>query len=277
MKNAIFDIDMIRSIIRKNAGGMMSNSDITEAIMNREMIITPFDEQFPDRKRLTPAGFNFSFTRFIISMNKKMFFKIYESATYDRNIDELYFLLEPGDTALALTYESIWVSKKFAGTFHSKVGYVSQGLGHISTTLDPGWMGQLLISINNPNTNSIHVVIGKRDKRNNLIEYNSFITLCLYRLISPATALSDNSCARLDILYDILAKNSTSTNEMNILKNNINKLRNIIDTRDKLHPYRFNEKNPTPDEVQTFKNDHMELLKSLDDLQPDIERVINAE
>ncbi|MCX5964280.1 MAG: hypothetical protein NT070_14395 [Cyanobacteria bacterium] len=47
------------------------------------------------------------------------------------------------------TNESIWVSKKISGTYHSKVALVSKGLSHIGTTLDPEYVGCSLIAIHN--------------------------------------------------------------------------------------------------------------------------------
>lgn len=203
--------------------GMMSHIDIIKAIKAHEMIITPFD---PDKKdeRLTPAGFNFSFTNFIISLNKK------EPCDLQINekTGEIYFNLAAGDTALALTRETIWVSGKYAGTFHSKVGFAAKGLGQISTTLDPGWKGQLLISINNPNKNDVPVVIGERIKPDNTIKYRTFITLCLYALETPATKRSDNTSGRLEIIDEVLAqnfeKNSSLIFDISKLKNLENEL-----------------------------------------------------
>lgn len=182
--------------------GMMSNADILEAIRNKEMVIAGFDERNPD-ERLTPAGFNFSFTKLIVSVNNRKPFSIQsESGLYGE--EKFYIVLEPGDTALALTRESIWVSNRIAGTFHSKVGYVSKGLGHVSTTLDPGWSGPLLISVNNPNQRNIRVYIGKKiNKDDEEIQYETFITLCLHRLITEAdVTLNDNTRARLELLQE---------------------------------------------------------------------------
>lgn len=135
---------------------MLSNVDILNAIAQREMIITPFtdDPTNPDT-RLTPSGFNFSFTRFIVSINDSTFCQINEREAPDKRYTELYFSLGSGDTALALTKESIWVSNKLAGTFHSDV----------------------------------EIEIGRRKKgdEDQNINYKTFITLCLHRLDTPAS------------------------------------------------------------------------------------------
>jgi hypothetical protein len=83
--------------------------------------------------------------------------------------------VEPNDTVLILTQEEVWVSEQIAGTFHSKVGIVSSGFGHISTTLDPNWEGPLLISLNNPTRKRLKLIIGKEEAE--ATNYNSFVTL----------------------------------------------------------------------------------------------------
>lgn len=106
---------------------------------NSRLVICPFNE-----KNLTPVGYNLSFTKFIFSTKNKLLYKVYT----DKKTDEVYCIIEPNDTVLILTQEAVWVSEELAGTFHSKVGIVSKGFGHISTTLDPNWEGPLLISLN---------------------------------------------------------------------------------------------------------------------------------
>ena len=207
--------------------GMMSNEDIREAIENNEIIITPFEikdsnvynlkqiyGEIDEKNRLNPASFNFSFSRFIVSLNKKSFFKIYEEIIKEdedkdksKDFNDLCIYVNPGDTAISLTNESIWVSKSIAGMFHSKVGFVCQGLGHISTTLDPGWQGQLLISVNNPSNKKKRVLIGRIHKKERTIIYNTFITLCLFRLITPAIGKSNNHSGRIDTLRKIIINN----------------------------------------------------------------------
>lgn len=161
--------------------GMMSHNDIINSMDRGEMFIVPAfympecinpDKEIDPNnrlikdKRLTPAGFNFSFTPFIVSLEDKNVIPIYENFFEKKTegyISEVYFKLKSGDTALALTRESIWVNGSIAGTFHSKVRFVAEGFSHVSTTLDPGWQGQLLITVNNPNKEEKKVVIGKKD------------------------------------------------------------------------------------------------------------------
>ena len=49
---------------------MLSNADIRRAIIDKKIIITPYNEDRKNDSRLTPAGFNLSFSLFIVSVNK---------------------------------------------------------------------------------------------------------------------------------------------------------------------------------------------------------------
>ena len=272
--------------------GMMSDNDIKDAMAKRELVITPFDaDDNHDRKKLTPAGFNFSFSEFIVSNKNKNFIELHEESAIDAadpdfsmgKYNDLVFYLEPGDTALALTRESICVSNTIAGTFHSKVTYVSQGLGHVSTTLDPYWQGQLLISINNPSDTKLRVLIGKIEKNrsngNTKKYYKTFITLCLFRLISPSSKNSDNDGARLKILYDLLEANKVEkTQQFSDIKMKIFNLNNsmksgaenvasqwqVIDQA--LKNVALSEKGK-----EEFINNHKCHLDLIEEIQPEIE------
>ena len=57
--------------------------------------------------------------------------------------------IPPHDTALIYSEESIYVSNKIGGTYHSKVKLVSEGLGHIGTSLDAQYIGLSIIAIHN--------------------------------------------------------------------------------------------------------------------------------
>lgn len=90
-------------------------------------------------------------------------------------IDQGCLILNSNDTALIYTKESIYVSNRIGGTYHSKVGLVSSGLGHIGTTLDPKFFGQSLIAIHNHSEKDYKLEIG-----------SEFVTIVFYYL---ATAL----------------------------------------------------------------------------------------
>lgn len=175
---------------------MLSDKDIKK-LLNKEIVIYPYEED-----DLTPLGYNFNPSDFAMSINEQ---KLLEREFRQEKVEKIkdgkpieveenieYYIIPPNDTALILTSESIWVSMKIAGTFHSKVGVVSTGFGHISTTLDPNWKGPLLISLNNPTNKPLKLPVN-----------DSFITLMFYRLDSPATKDHDNDPSRIKILKSI--------------------------------------------------------------------------
>lgn len=124
----------------------------------------------------------------IISTRSGLPLKIYTSGQY-RYVD-----VPANDTVLITTVESIFVGPQIMGTFHSRVSIVSQGFGHISTTLDPTWCGPLLIAVNNPSNRKKRFVISDSSGT------HSLATLVFYRLIHPAEAINSKPPIRTDVL-----------------------------------------------------------------------------
>jgi deoxycytidine triphosphate deaminase len=88
--------------------------------------------------------------------------------------DENYIVINPNDTALIYTEESIYVSNHIGGSYHSKVTLVSQGAGHIGTTLDAQYIGCSIIVIHNHSTKSLKLKVG-----------SEFVTLQFWYLNTP--------------------------------------------------------------------------------------------
>ncbi|MGI8386577.1 dCTP deaminase [Robertmurraya sp. P23] len=179
--------------------GMLSDHDIKNCIEKDEIFIYPYHE-----KNLTPVGYNLTPSDFILSINNQLLVKIHN------NNDEKYCYIEPNDTVLIMTREAVKVPNNVAGTFHSKVGVVSKGFGHISTTLDPLWQGPLLISMNNPTNRRIKLLLAKVEKGEGkgelTFQNSSFVTLMFSRMISPASGYHDNPSGRFDILKKVVEK-----------------------------------------------------------------------
>lgn len=183
----------IKNIIQKsemtNFSGPLTDRDIKNAFYTGEIYISPFSE-----KSLTPVGYNFGASELIISTKTGLPLKVIQDGK------KKYVNVAPHDTVLVTTRESLFVGEQIMGTFHSRVRNVSQGFGHISTTLDPMWKGALLIALNNPS--------GKKKK---LILYDnnepvSFVTLVFYRFKEPAVVRSFRPPNRTDILAEYLQK-----------------------------------------------------------------------
>jgi deoxycytidine triphosphate deaminase len=154
---------------------MLSTTSIAKEL-GKNLIVYPFKE-----KRLKGIGYNLTVSRFAWSLKNK--------ARLKTNAANTHLIVEPGDTALIETNETVWVSKKIGGTFQSKVDRMSEGFSAISTTLDPGWIGPLLIAITNQTSNPIELRIE-----------DSFTTLIFHYIKKAPIPKTINGAARLDRL-----------------------------------------------------------------------------
>lgn len=227
----------------------MNDIQIQRARQEGELVICPYSKE-----NLTPVGYNLSFSRFIISNRRKAFVKIIHKN------NEWFFFLKPFDSALILTRESIWVSKFIGGTFHSKVSMVTKGLGHVSTTLDPGWYGQLLVPINNPTKEKIKIVIAK-DTESGIV-YQTFITMILFRAQEAALNVnSDNKSARIELLEQILY-DKRKNRDAQYLSNFINKLKNNIAQMEVFD--NLNDPEDRRQKIKHFQQEHIKLVNEMD-------------
>lgn len=154
--------------------GVLSNKDIKKTL-GKDIYICNFNED-----NLQGASYNLTASKYAYSIKDK---KLIINSN-----NQLVF--PPHETVIVLTKESIYVSERITGTYHSKVKLVCNGLTHISTTLDPGYFGVSAIAIHN-----------NSDKEFILNPNKTFVTLILYRMgskaIIPAT---DNPGSRPDIV-----------------------------------------------------------------------------
>lgn len=88
--------------------------------------------------------------------------------------DDNYITVASNDTALIYTEESIYVSNKIGGSYHSKVTLVSRGAGHIGTTLDAQYIGCSIIAVHNHSKQNLELKVG-----------SEFVTLQFWYLNSP--------------------------------------------------------------------------------------------
>lgn len=227
----------------------MNDIQIDKARKAGELVICPYSE-----RNLTPVGYNLSFSRFIVSLRKKAFVKIKHKG------NEWFFYLRPHETVLVLTRETIWVSKFIGGTFHSKVSLVTRGLGHVSTTLDPGWNGQLLVPLNNPTREKIKIVIARDD--NNVKVFETFLTMVLFRAQEAAlNTKSDNKAARIELLEEILEEHKHNKdaeylwNFIQNLKKSINTMESFID---------LNDPTDRMQKIKVFQREHVKMITEMD-------------
>ena len=80
-------------------------------------------------------------------------------------------IIPPHDTALVYSKEAIYVSNKIGGSYHSKVRLVSQGFGHIGTSLDAQYIGLSIVAIHNITDSPKEIGVG-----------NEFVTVVFHYL-----------------------------------------------------------------------------------------------
>lgn len=148
------------------------------------LVIAPFYES-----KAKGVGYNLSLSEMVYSISRNTLVPICHDPL------ETYFYLRPCETVLALSYESVETNKCTAGSFHSRVRITAQGIGSISTTLDPEWQGMLLFSLNNPTRKKIKVIISTRV--DGVIKPNPIITLIAWKT-SDKESSKDSLLLRLD-------------------------------------------------------------------------------
>ncbi len=195
---------------------MFSDEDIKKALEeynnNPEdgLLIEPFD-----RKYLSPVGYDLRVGKQGFSWNKKRIINI----ELDGKIQ-----IEANDTVVIQTLESISLSKKVAATVHSVVSkIITKGLSDISTTIDPGYTGKLLISVHN-----------YRDSSTELRFQEYFCTVCFYKVEIKSKINLNRSIDRDELWEQLLEKAEDERKRIDQAKNqqeiqikNANKIRKI--------------------------------------------------
>jgi deoxycytidine triphosphate deaminase len=171
----------------------LTDTDINK-LLNKEIVIDPCDDNC-----ITPVGYNLRIGDFVYSLDRGLL-----------NADNSgKYTIRPGEIILVLTKEFVWVSNRIGGTFHSKVKLVSFGFSHISTTLDPGWGGKLLITMCNMSKRPIILTDGQ-----------SFATLVFLLGRSRATKSQDNPPSQIGLILQLLTSPSPEIKE-NLADNQI--------------------------------------------------------
>lgn len=128
--------------------GVLSDLDIRNEIFHNRIIIHPFCKD-----QLTPLGYDLTPSGFVLSTKTGIPLKLME------NHGEIYVWVDPHDTVLIHTNESLYINKKLMGILLSKNSVAALGFTHITTTLAPDWQGPLLITMSNPTHKRIKLLI----------------------------------------------------------------------------------------------------------------------
>ncbi len=155
--------------------------------MGKNILIYPFRS-----KNIKNASYNLTASKLAWSLQTKQ--SIHQKDQSDNNKPGK-LVIPPNTTALIETLETIWVSSRICGTYHSKVALVSKGLGHIGTTLDPEYIGLSLITVHNHSDKDIEIIP----------EQDTFVSLMFFYVKTESSCSDNNSPGRPEILnnYDL--------------------------------------------------------------------------
>ena len=147
------------------------------------------------------------------------FFETYCNSK-SRRRKEKYIILLPHSTTIIETNEVIGIGDKIGGTFHSKVGVVAKGVGHIGTMLGPGFCGHLMISVHNITDDVIALKVG-----------STFVSLCFHYLDSGVSRTSSTISGHVDKFASlgIDIDESTLAYLTEDWKSDINKIKNKME------------------------------------------------
>ena len=84
-------------------------------------------------------------------------------------------VLEPNTYAIVISREHVFLSKRLAGTFHSKSSLAAQAVYLNSTTCDPNWKGRLIFSLYNASGNRVSLDLD-----------STFATMCVFDADRPS-------------------------------------------------------------------------------------------
>lgn len=161
----------------EKVSGQLSNIDIINECGKEDSLqIRPF---IPSHLKSA----SYDITPSIIAMSSKlgMLETVYREPTFPFRH---YILVSPKDSILAVSNEYVRLPSHIAGYVVSRVSKVVEGFGHISTSIDPGWCGALLIALSNPSNKTIKVYVGT--SLHDTIPNNPLATVIFHYLNSSA-------------------------------------------------------------------------------------------
>jgi dCTP deaminase len=198
---------------------VFSDEDIKKAMTNYRNNSEDglFIEDF-DNNSLTPVGYDLRVGEERFSWKRKEIINIKQDGKIP---------IEANDTVVIRTLESLSLSRKVSATIHSIVSKViPKGLSDISTTIDPGWTGKLLISVHNNRDSSTELTYGE-----------CLCTVCFYK-VGLTSKINRGTSNNRDDIWEQLKdkareeeariKNANNQEENNRKKENANRERLLI-------------------------------------------------
>lgn len=132
-------------------------------------------------------------------------------------------IILPFSTTLVQTKEVLASSNYIGGTYHSKVGLVSKGLGHIGTMLGPNFSGHSLIAVHNITAFPIYIEVDE-----------TFVSIIFHRLDTPLNSPNATKNGHLEKFSALGIK--LSTEDLNFLNEDWKSNRIIVKEKMKEDP-----------------------------------------
>lgn len=175
--------------------GQLSDVDIhNECRTSNSLRIHPFH-----LAQLKAASYDI--TPSIIAMSAKT--GMLETVYRERQYPFRHFIVvSPKDSILLVSNEYIRLPPYIAGQVVSRVSKIAEGFGHISTSVDPGWSGALLIALRNPTKKPLRIYVGS--SLYSKASDNPLATVSFVYLNSPAHIHKAEACCGMQI--DLLEK-----------------------------------------------------------------------
>lgn len=138
---------------------ILSDQDI-KYLLNKEIVIYPYGEDC-----ISPLGYDLRIG-YAISLTAE------HKSTIDPDVGKISI---PAKTSVfIITKEHVYLSRRIAGTLHSRGSLAARGLYINSTTVDPNWGGQMTFLIHNISEKPVELDVESR-----------FVTLIFHRVNTP--------------------------------------------------------------------------------------------
>lgn len=184
--------------------------------------------------------------------NKKIIkFTKGNSAVYNTASEKKEIIILPFSTTLIQTEEVLAVGNNIGGTYHSKVGLVSQGFGHIGTMLGPNFSGHSLIAIHNVSKEVLTIEIGK-----------TFVSIVFNYLKTPISMNNPTKNGHLEKLSEFGIRLSQEDREFldNDWKSDTNRVRQKLKEESSFKEYNQRLKKIKNEHLKKYLNKHNVIL-----------------
>ena len=195
--------------------GILSNKQFMKHL-GRDIFIYPFKEN-----NLKGSSYN-------LTASRVAYYKDKDGNLVSALVNKDKIIIPKQKLIHIQTEESIYITRRICGTYHTKVKWANEGLSSVSTTLDPCYFGTSLITLYNFSNKDIELDVGE-----------TFCTLILHKMSSGDKDSHDNVPFRKDIssgkiynfdnVYDIIMlKKEHKLEEEQEIRNKIPQIEKIL-------------------------------------------------